>query len=289
MKELLIKIKNQSLVRKALTRINANLTTAIAGDILMGAELEFYFLGDIKKFSNLLMHTELFDKICLRGIEAEKGLNQYEIRFAVCQNAVTLAQHIIIAKEILANTATKLGFEVDFSAKPFRDQPGSALHLHLSLQSQGVNLFIGEDNKESLLFNMAVAGLCKIMPASMIFFAHQAKDFARFVPYANAPVNVSWGGNNRTVSLRIPCNINKRIEHRLACANADPYYAILAFLIGVDYGIRNKLNLREKKIYGRAYDKCYNLVSLPNNIFSAARKFKQEQIMQEYLKALIGE
>jgi glutamine synthetase len=270
-----------------LAKIHTNLTAAIAGDIFMGAELEFYFSGDINKFTNLLIYTELFDKICLRGVEEEKGLNQYEVRFTVCSNPVTLAQHIILAKEILANTATRLGFEVDFAAKPFSDQPGSALHLHLSLNSQGVNLFTGEDNQESLLLNMAIAGLCKIMPASMIFFAHQARDFARFVPYANAPVNVSWGGNNRTVSLRIPCNINKRIEHRLACASADPYYAILAFLIGVDYGIRNKLSLREKKIYGRAYDKCYNLVSLPNNIFSAARKFKQEQVIQEYLHALL--
>jgi glutamine synthetase len=287
MKTMLKKIRNQHLIADAISKISDNLSQEISGNIYMGAELEFYFSGDIEKFTNILQRSDAFDKICLRGIEPEKGKDQYEIRFKICDNPVTLGQHIILAKEILANIALDLGCIIDFSAKPFSDRPGSALHLHLSLKRQGVNLFVEEDNQESMLLHMALAGLCKMMPASMLFFSHRLDDYARFVPYENAPTNVSWGGNNRTVSLRIPCNINKRIEHRVPCANANPYYAILAFLIGVDYGIRNKLNLIDKKIYGRAYDKCYNLAKLPDSLLSAARKFKEQAVMQEYLQALI--
>ncbi|MBO9479998.1 hypothetical protein J7439_01035 [Salinisphaera sp. G21_0] len=57
------------------------------------------------------------------------------------------------------------------------------------------------------------------------------------------PLHAFWGHNNRTVSLRIPAGgrADRRIEHRLAGADANPYLTLAAVLSGILYGIENKL------------------------------------------------
>jgi glutamine synthetase len=50
---------------------------------------------------------------------------------------------------------------------------------------------------------------------------------------------VSWGVNNRSVSLRVPTGpaSSRHIEHRIAGADANPYVAAATVLAGVERGI----------------------------------------------------
>ena len=56
-----------------------------------------------------------------------------------------------------------------------------------------------------------------------------------------------WGGDNRTVPLRIPGGdeSSARIEHRVAGADANPYLVVAAVLAGIHHGITNKIAPQE--------------------------------------------
>src|SRR5690606_20974584 len=66
----------------------------------------------------------------------------------------------------------------------------------------------------------------------------------RYVPGANVPMSPEWGHNNRTVAFRIPAGGPKarRIEHRVAGADANPYLTMAAILAGIAYGLEQKLD-----------------------------------------------
>jgi glutamine synthetase len=59
-----------------------------------------------------------------------------------------------------------------------------------------------------------------------------------------APVNRSWGFNNRSAGMRIPAgpDESRRIEHRVAGADANPYLALAAVLAGAHHGLLKKLD-----------------------------------------------
>ena len=62
------------------------------------------------------------------------------------------------------------------------------------------------------------------------------------------PTQASWGHNNRTVALRIPCGDrhNHRVEYRVAGADANPYLVMAAIFAGILHGLDNPLPLQEE-------------------------------------------
>ena len=53
------------------------------------------------------------------------------------------------------------------------------------------------------------------------------------------PLNRFWGYNNRAVAFRVPTGPSaaRRIEHRIAGADANPYLVLAAILAGIHHGI----------------------------------------------------
>ena len=60
---------------------------------------------------------------------------------------------------------------------------------------------------------------------------------------AHAPIAATWGYENRTVALRIPSGPEaaRRIEHRTAGADANPYLLLTLILGGILHGIESRL------------------------------------------------
>ena len=85
--------------------------------------------------------------------------------------------------------------------------------------------------------------MMETMSEGMAIFAPHANAFRRFAPNLYVPVSRSWGLNNRSVAFRIPTgdSRNRRFEHRIASADANPYLVLAAVLAGVHHGITNKL------------------------------------------------
>lgn len=214
------------------------------------AELEFYYSGDVGVFQ---------EKTCASVLkfEKERGINQYEVAFAPATPEKTAAD-LVAFKE----SAQQLG--ADFSAKPFTDQPGSGLHIHVHLQdANGKNVFHKNDDAISDPLKYAIGGLLAALPKSMPIFAPNPESRARFQPGGNAPTTVSWGANNRTVAIRLPDkpHDNKHIEHRVAGADADPHAVIAAILEAIHDGLTRKLD-PGTQIYGDASLEMYKLPKL---------------------------
>jgi glutamine synthetase len=101
--------------------------------------------------------------------------------------------------------AAKHGLLVTFMAKPFTQHAGSGMHLHVSLVDDGgVNLFAAADPAGSPLLRQALGGLHQTMAESLLVFAPNGNSYRRFQNESYAPTAVSWGINNRSVSLRVP-------------------------------------------------------------------------------------
>lgn len=270
----------------------------------IGVELEFYILNASNlKAEFLLSIVNSIKIICqnqginIKGIKAEEGNKQYEIIFAATENLLELAENILQTKVIVKQTLLNNNLEVSFAAKPYADQEsGNGMHINLSLlDKENHNIFAIQEIKDNNLLLSAIAGLLNLLPASMVFFVTNNKDFMRFkakikldkeelrykCSSTNAPINVSWGVNNRTTALRIVNSEqenNRRIEHRVPSANANPYLAFIAILSATEYGVIHKMK-PAAQIWGNAFDKQYSLQPLPINMQDALEHYRSQKIL----------
>src|SRR5690606_38652991 len=116
---------------------------------------------------------------------------------------------------------------------PFLDRAGNGFHVHFSLLGpDGRNVFDdgGPEGSESM--RHAVAGLLDMMRASALVFAPHLNSYRRLQPNAHAPTEVCWGYETRHAATRIPGGnpTARRIEHRVAGADANPYLVLAAIL-----------------------------------------------------------
>jgi glutamine synthetase len=235
---------------------------------ILGAELEFYLSGEIPTdIIEIITHYCKKVYLPIFDVKKEEGRGQYEVSLLPTGSAIGLADDIILLKNTIAKMAAEYNLTADFSAKPFADDYGNALHIHISvLDGDGINMLQKEGDAESEIMLYAIGGLLAKMLESMQYFAPYPACYDRLKGGKDAPSTISWGGNNRTVALRLPTTTtepqNRRIEHRVAAADADPYLVIAAILEGGAYGIANKVLPESEKIYGDAGLEVYGLVQL---------------------------
>jgi glutamine synthetase len=170
-----------------------------------------------------------------------------------------------------------------FMAKPLANQPGSSMHIHQSLleASTGRNLFADTLGRDSPLFRSHVAGLQRFLPQVMPLLAPNVNSFRRLRPYSDAPINVQWGVDNRSVGLRVPISDGpaRRIENRLAGADANPYLAIAASLACGYLGMIERMK-PTKQIEGSAYRLPH---TLPRTLYEALNLFNSAKKMRGIL------
>jgi glutamine synthetase len=163
----------------------------------------------------------------------EAGAAQIEINFNH-GDALSLADQVFLFKRTVRETAVRHQVYATFMAKPMQTEPGSAMHIHQSVVDveTGRNLFASADGQDTDLFRGHIAGLQKFLPAVMPLLAPNVNSYRRLVAGSDAPINVHWGRDNRTVGFRVPVSApdDRRVENRVAGADANPYLAIAASL-----------------------------------------------------------
>ena len=263
---------------------------------VIGAELEFYLSPDIPvcldSFSASLAKHCLEKKLPSISIEKERGDGQYEIQIDHGSDILAIADALHGIYDMLADEAHAIEQKAIFSAKPFADQPGNSLHIHIGLfdeENTNTLMRVGTENhrEESRVMQQSIAGLLASMPESITIFAPTEDDYSRFVPKCDAPTTVSWGGNNRTCALRIPASSwllepTRHIEHRVPASNADPYCTIIAILAGIHHGITNQLEPSIPKTYGDASLELYSLERFPDTAKSGRKLNKKGKIVNRF-------
>lgn len=228
--------------------------------------------------------TDLYDACAAMGIPAdsaisESGLGQFEVTLTHQTGALKVADDAWLFKMLARGLARKHGFSASFMAKPYADYAGTGMHMHFSLlDDDGRNVFDNGGAEGTEVLHHAVAGCLAAMPGAGLIFAPHANSYARMVPGAHAPTGIAWAYENRTAALRIPSGppAARRIEHRMAGGDVNPYLMIAAVLGGALNGIDDAVP-PPPPITGNAYEQ--DLPQVPGDWAAAIGAFEHSPEM----------
>ena len=207
-----------------------------------------YSVDDLDRyqgFVSALNEAAVHQHVPVSATSSEYAPGQFEANLKHQRNSLLAADHAVLLRQIIMAAAVSQHCHAIYMAKPYPDRAGSGLHVHLSLlDKQGRNIFDNNTPEGSEMLRYAAGGCAALMAESMAIFAPSLNSYRRFAPDMFAPVNRRWGVNNRSAGLRVPVGPNdaRRIEHRVAGADANPYLVLAAVLAGVHHGIVNKLD-----------------------------------------------
>jgi glutamine synthetase len=167
-------------------------------------------------------------------------------------------------------------------AKPDAKQPGSSCHIHLSLESAGVNAFSGEDAEPSDLFRWFLGGWMRHVPELMVFYASTINAYKRYQDASWAPTSIAWSRDNRTAGFRIVgTGPSLRIECRVPGGDVNPYLAYAAALASGLDGIENCIEPPEE-FRGDAYS-AGELPRVPTTLRAANAVFRESAAARRLL------
>ncbi|SFH66649.1 glutamine synthetase family protein [Modicisalibacter xianhensis] len=249
---------------------------------------QLYSINELDEYADFLeeIHQAAVEQdLPLDTALKECAPGQFEINLIHCNDALRAGDSAVLLKRLIKGVALNHGFEATFMAKPYGDEAGSGAHVHISLvDDTGRNIFASDDENPlgTPQLRQAIAGMLELMPASMAIFAPNLNSYRRFQPGLYVPMAPSWGYDNRSVAVRIPSGPNaaRRIEHRVAGADANPYLLLATLLASVLHGLDNELNPPEP-IEGNAYEQL--APSLTNSWLQALDLFAASDVMAERL------
>ena len=168
--------------------------------------------------------------------------------------------------------------------RPEPEYSGSGLHTHFSLVDEdGRNVFDSGGPKGTAMLRSAVAGCLNAMHDSALIFAPHQNSYERLVPGKHAPTAICWGYENRTAAIRIPAGAPgaRRIEHRVAGGDVNPYLMLAAILGAALDGITQALE-PPAPITGNAYA-VDDLPQIPDSWEGAIEAMEHSKIVPRFL------
>lgn len=232
----------------------------------------------------------------------EEANGQHEIDFKY-SDAMSTADNIMTFKMAVRTIARRHGMHATFMPKPNSDKDGSGMHINLSIEKSGRNIFAAPDmpyglSSEAMSF---MAGLISHVDEITAVTNPLVNSYKRLVPGFNAPVYESWSTSNSTSMIRIPAprGESTRIELRSPDPAANPYLAIAVCLAaGID-GINKNLKAPEMlninpDSMNFANRQKYGVRNLPGTLYEALRlmegsplvkKVMGERIFDNYIEA----
>ncbi|MAC82230.1 MAG: glutamine synthetase [Rhodobacteraceae bacterium] len=219
------------------------------------------------------------------GITQEGGAGQLEINLRH-GNPVKLADEVFYFKRLIREAALRHQCFATFMAKPIAHEPGSAMHIHHSVldMETGRNLFSDENGEATDTFYHFIGGLQTHLPAAVAVLAPYVNSYRRYVKDHAAPINLSWGHDNRTTGIRVPLSEPdaRRVENRLAGMDCNPYLGIAASLacgyLGLIEGRRPDAQFK-----GDAYANESEETEVPRVLGTALDLFDEAAALHEVL------
>jgi glutamine synthetase len=250
----LIRTAPRTVLRRVLDRLSA-----LGYEAEVGVEIEFHLLSpDGSPLSDGLQAYSLqklaeLDPVIggilsgLRGfVELEGGNTEYgpgqaEVNL-LHKRALLAADEAALFKYATRELARRAGALATFMAKPFGDQAGNSMHLHISLWREGQPVFAPAEGAENQLHRQALGGVLGHLPGIVLYGAPTVNSYKRFEEHSFAPATATWGADNRTVAIRslVEAPAGTRIELRTGAADAQPHWAIAALLAAIVAGIEDR-------------------------------------------------
>ena len=227
--------------------------------------------------------NELYEACDAMGIPAEAAISeggegQFEINLSHVPDALRAADDAWLFKMLVHGLARNHNMAASFMAKPYEDFAGNGLHTHFSLLDQhGNNVFADGSDLGTDLLKQAVAGCLAGLPELALIFAPHGNSYDRLVPGSHAPTSICWGYDNRTAAVRVPGGnpAAKRIEHRVAGGDVNPYLFLAAVLGSALVGIEDQMTPPDPLV-GNAY--AQKLPQLPSTWLEAIAAFDKGEL-----------
>lgn len=288
----------RSLLRRVIDRATDRGLVVVAA-----AEIEFFLLDaeeDRPVFENIeqygIVAGEPYEPVLkrIRGLRSsgvpvvasncEYGGGQFEINLRH-GHALPAADEIVLLRHWAREIAEDEGYRISFDAKPWPDNSGNGMHFHQSLWEGETNLFWGETGRLSPVGQAYMAGLLAAIPEMTMLGSPSSRAYLRRDDYSFCPTVSCWGGDNRTVAVRMIAEHEPvtRVEQRDASSDANPYLALAAQvdagLDGIDAGLTPP-----PMVEGNAYDRD-DLQELPASLTEALALFA----VSERARRLLGD
>jgi glutamine synthetase len=231
----------------------------------------------------------------LEGYMREHGPGMYELNTRY-SDVLYAADQTLLFKNGVKEICLQQGYTASFMAKWHDQEDGSSGHAHMSLWdlNNERNLFWDEhaNGHMSAIMQHFLAGVLTLLPEFLVLYAPVINSYKRFIEGAWAPLNTTWGMDNRSCAVRVINNGQQaiRIENRVPGADANFYLVFAAMLASGLYGIEQRLEL-PMRIDGDAYDPARlkqaqqtgQVRYLARNLAAATDKFEMSAVAREYL------
>jgi glutamine synthetase len=240
-----------------------------------------YSVGEVLRFDEFIARLGPALEglgIELGAVHTEAGPGLLELNVAA-RPGLQAADDAALLKFAVKEVAASLGLRASFLAKTAPGEEGSSGHLHLSLWNDGENAFASEE-----LIGSAVAGVLDHLPAASLLYNPTINSYKRLVPGYFAPVNATWGLENRSTAVRVIRSARperNRIECRRPGADANPYLALAALVASAVDGIKRGAKPPEP-IVGDASARD-DIPLLPRSLESALRAFAGDDVLRQAL------
>ena len=256
-----------------------------------GISYSLHEVGGYERFLDELVRGLAGLGVELSAVHTEAGPGLLELNLRAGRG-LAAADDAALVKFGVKQVAAALGLRASFLAKTRPGEEGSSGHIHFSCWRGEENAFAGPDPAGPLpeVFSQAVAGVLEHLPAASLLLNPTINSYKRLVPGWFAPVNVSWGYENRSCAVRAirsPRPELWRFECRRPGADANPYLALAAIAASVADGIRRGLEPPEP-VEGDAYARA-DLPELPGSLESAIRAFEEDDGLRKALGEAFSE
>jgi glutamine synthetase len=275
------------------------------GYLLRVTDGEVSFL-DAPKFATLdgleiepTFMRELLAYLSMVGIEVEQwseeyGPGQIEVNLHYTF-PLPAADGLTRYKQTFRVLARQHGLVGTFMPKPFEDQAGSGLHVHLSATDtgeSGINLFDDTDDPAlglSALGRHALGGLLRHGAALTALGASTVNSYKRFLPGSWAPTHMAYAYASRAAFIRIPeRETARRLELRIGDPAGNPYLFLTAILAAVLDGVEQQLDPGPPLSGDPAHSSEAGAAPpVPRNLAEALDQLEADDVVRSALGSLI--
>jgi len=224
--------------------------------------------------------------------EGGPGQQEIDLRYA---DALTTADNLMTFRLVVQEVAREQGLYATFMPKPFRDEPGSGMHTHLSLFEGDRNAFheAGADYQLSKVARSFIAGLLVHAPEITAVTNQWVNSYKRLAGGGEAPAWICWGHNNRSALIRVPMykpskGNSTRIEYRAMDSAVNPYLAYSVLLAAGLKGIEEGYELppgSEDDVWGLTSSerRALGMDPLPGSLNQAISAMEKSELIAETL------
>jgi glutamine synthetase len=220
----------------------------------------------------------------LSAVHTEAGPGLLELNLGP-RRGLRAADDAALVKFAVKDLAASMGMKASFLAKTNPGEEGSSGHVHMSFWSGETSAFAGVSANDPApgALSSAIAGVLDHLPAASLLLNPTINSYKRLVPGWFAPVNATWGYENRSCAVRAIRSERAdlwRFECRRPGADANPYLAIAGIAAAAADGVKRDAQ-PPPPLEGDAY--AADVPELPGSLEASLAAFETDDAFRQAL------